>query len=86
MKTPIESKILNVTVPYKTIYHVDIQPKHSPRSRIQTTRVYETAVKTANFWDERMDTFLIEERPPKTALEVALWRFDYCIKALEEAK
>lgn len=87
MKTtrePITSTILEVQVPYKTKYHVETQSRNSQqRFRIATVTDYDEAVRKANFWDERMTTWLIEERPPRGALAVALWRFNYLIGKLE---
>lgn len=64
-----------------------VETELGPGMRVNVYRGHdrEEAHRIANFWDERVNTYITEERPPRELSAYLNWRFDQLQKWIRVA-
>lgn len=78
--------ILSIPVPTRTLYVVKAEMKPGKWTILYSGHNRSKAIEKSDFWDERVNVQYIVHEPPRNALEVAHWRFDYLHRQLQEQR
>jgi hypothetical protein len=66
-------------------YFVFITNKNGTFTEVYRGLDYDRAVQTTNFWDERLNTFMLTHRVPMDELSVLFRKFDDLIESIQTA-